>query len=162
MILAQSDDSVLQTIRSRCATVRLSPVPTQILARALEKITADRGAIPQALEIAEGRPGVAIRYLNDAAFHERVVSERMRFGELRAARTFASAEKIIADLFAKKDRHIEARQELAEMLGWWLTWLRRDAPQHPAIAQIARTIPLLFENMHPRLLMERVVIELIA
>jgi hypothetical protein len=43
-----------------------------------------------------------------------------------------------------------------------MAWLSASEPTHPAIAQIAKTIPLLFENMHPRLLMERIVIDVVS
>lgn len=162
MILAHSEESVLQTIRSRSAHVRLAPVPTEQLRAALAKRGASPTEMNGALEIAQGRPGVALKYINDQAFHERVTKERMRFADVRRARTTAEAEKILSDLFGKKERHIEARQEIAEMLEWWCVWLSLQQPGHPAIAQIAKTIPLLFENMHPRLLMERIVIELVA
>lgn len=162
IILAQSDDSVLQTIRSRSAKISVGAVPDSELRPALAARGAHETDIRGALEIGRGRPGVAIRYVTDNDFRERVIAERMRFADVRRAKSMHEVEKLIGDLFAKKDRHIEGRAELAEVLQWWMAWLSAEKPAHPAIAQIAKTIPLLFENMHPRLLVERIVIELVS
>lgn len=162
IILAHNEESVLQTIKSRAATLRLTAVPDAELRTALAARGVHETDIRGALEIGRGRPGVAIRYSEDPKFRERVIAERMRFADVRRARTTHEVEKLISDFFAKKDRHIEGRQELAEILEWWMAWLSAVEPTHPAIAQIAKTVPLLFENMHPRLLMERIVIELVA
>ncbi len=162
IVLAHTEESVLQTIKSRAARIHVSPVPDAELRRALAARGVHENDIRGALEIGRGRPGVAIRYAEDSAFRERVIAERMRFADVRRSRTMHEVEKLIAVFFAKKDRHIEGRAELAEILEWWMAWLSAEEPTHPAIAQIAKTIPLLFENMHPRLLMERIVIELVA
>lgn len=160
MILTRSQDGVLQTIRSRAARLTLSPVSAAELRAALAQYTSDAAEIERVMIIAEGRPGIAFAYFTDAEFKERIIRERARFERLRATHLFCEAEPILADLFGKKERHIEARGELAEMLEWWLAWLRRSSPDHPVLAVIAATIPRLFENMHPRLLIERVVIAL--
>lgn len=162
MILAHTPESVLQTIRSRSAHIQLTSVPDTELRQALATRGAHDTDIRGALEIGRGRPGVAIRYTTDPTFREKVVAERIRFMAVRRAKTTHEVEKIIGDFFAKKDRHIEARAEIAEILEWWMMWLSAEEPTHPAIAQIAKTIPLLFENMHPRLLIERIVIELLS
>ncbi len=162
IILALSEDSVLQTIKSRSAHVHLSPVTDSELRAGMLARGVHETDVRGALEIGRGRPGVAIRYAEDAAYRERVISERMRFSDVRRCKTTFEVEKLIGDFFAKKDRHIEGRAELAEILEWWMAWLSASEPTHPAIAQIAKTIPLLFENMHPRLLMERIVIELVS
>ncbi|MCX6781483.1 MAG: AAA family ATPase [Candidatus Magasanikbacteria bacterium] len=160
MILARSDEAVLQTIKSRAAHIQLSNVPTGILRAGLAARGFSSAEIDRAAAIAGGRPGVALRYLENAEFRERVITESTRFNDLFRAKTLGAAEKILSDLFGKKERHIEVRKELVEMLEWWMMWLSEKNPTHPAIAQIAKTIPLLSENMHPRLLVERIVIEL--
>ncbi len=162
IILARNEESVLATIKSRAARLHLSAVPDALIRHELASRGAHETEIKSALEIGRGRPGIAIAYIRDATFRERVIAERIRFAEIRRCRTTSAVEKLITDFFAKKDRHIEARAELAEILEWWATWLAIDQPSHPAIRQIAKTIPLLFENMHPRLLIERIVIELVS
>ncbi len=172
MILAQSIESVLPTIVSRAACVHMSQVGRDELRAGLftRGVSYEGGAqgkfsledVEEALKLAENRPGVAIRFLENPEFKTRVRLERTRFERVRAARAMWQIEPLLADLFAKKERHIEARADLAEMLEWWLVWLRVEAPQHPALTIIAATIPRLFENMHPRLLLERVVIELLS
>ena len=160
IILARSLDTVLPTIQSRAAHLLMTPVSGALLAVGLRARGIEEALVGPAVLFAEGAPGRAIKFCEDATFRARVQSEHARFVSLLKTRKMADAELLLADLFGKKDRHVEARAEIAEMLGWWLAWLRRDTPQHKVIAKIAETIPLLFENMHPRLLMERIVIEL--
>ncbi len=159
-VLASHEDNVLQTIRSRAAMFRLSGVPDATLTEGLRASGASSLMIPDAVRAAAGRPGVAIKFMEDTSFRERYTNERARFFDVLGAESFIAAEKRLADLFEKKDRHIEARQNLGEMFEWWMQWLTEKKPGHMAIATIAKLHPLLFQNMHPRLIAERIVIAL--
>lgn len=160
MILAQSEDGVLETIRSRSALFRCAPVAEAELRDALVARGFESEKIDFVLPVAEGRPGRALRFLNDPEEYDRLGREYLRFNSLRSSRTLLASEKILADFFGKKEAYIETRAELREVLHFWLVWLRQESPMHPALEFIVSTIQQLSENMHPRLLIERIVIAL--
>lgn len=63
VLCADEDERLLPTVRSRCARVRLGPVPV----RDVEAILAERGAVDPPLaarlgRLSEGRPGLALAY----------------------------------------------------------------------------------------------------
>lgn len=168
IVVAQSPDGILPTIRSRAAIIRLSPVSETELRVGLQKfisennLTVDEIQLTDAINFAEGRPGVALRYLTDEEWRGRVCAERLRFETVLSARTIREGHEAIAELVGKKEDHTTARAELVEILEWWLLWLKQKFPNHAALAIITETIGELSENMHPRLLLERVVIALKA
>ncbi len=159
-LAARSSDAVLSTVRSRSVVVRLSGVATEEII----SYVSVKGVAPElaraAAVFAGGRPGLAITYVASAALRDQVTTERTRFEKIIAAHGLYEAEPLLTDLFGKKEDHLESRAKISQILEWWLLWLRCTKPFHAAVPQIASTIGMLNENMHPRLLMERVVVAL--
>lgn len=159
-ICARSDEAVLPTIKSRCAVIRLGTVSAEEIQAALVVRGTDAALAQESAQFSQGRPGVALTYVVDDALRARVAVERARFEKIIQAGGLHEAQPLIADLFGKKEEHLQSRAVLSEILEWWLLWLRERAPLHSAVPLIAHTIVELNENMHPRLLMERVVMQL--
>lgn len=160
LLCARSTDAVLPTIRSRCAVIRLGCIFTQEIAQSLCSRGVADALAQEAASFAQGCPGLALVYATDDALRDRVFRERTRFEKIMMAGGLHEAQPLIADLFGKKEDHLQSRVILTEVLEWWLQWLRHRAPMHGAVPLIAKTIVELNENMHPRLLLERVVIQL--
>lgn len=159
-LLAPSRESVLGTIASRAAVVSLAPVPGEIIWAALAQSGAETALIDRAVVLAEGRPGVALRYATDPEWREWLATEEARWQKLRQTPQLGAAENLLKDLYGKKEDHRAGRAALTEVLHWWMFWLRQENPAHPALAQIAQSIQWLPENMHPRLILERIVLAL--
>jgi DNA polymerase-3 subunit delta' len=66
LLRAQSVESVLPTVASRCQILRLSPVSRAELSDALEKKGLSKTEASKLAIRALGRPGLALRYLNDS------------------------------------------------------------------------------------------------
>lgn len=92
VLLGESAESQLPTIRSRCQTVRFRPLPDVDVAAVLADHGVEPGRVPQLVELAAGRPGQALALADDAvwAFREAVL------GQVTAARP--DGPKLAADL----------------------------------------------------------------
>jgi DNA polymerase-3 subunit delta' len=120
VLTADSPESLLPTVVSRCEVLRLRPLPVERLESAL----AGRGADPETARllahISGGRPGYAFRLLQDPQaleFRRRRLDELQ--GLLKASRRerFAYAEKLT-------DRKSEAKERFRETLLVWLSFWR--------------------------------------
>lgn len=124
VLCADAEDSLLPTIRSRCARIRLGPVGV----RDIEAIVAEHGAVDppvaaRAARIAGGRPGVALRWvLAPDAMRDRDAIGRSlldladasaadRLGGIRALASQAAA---IATMAADADRAGDAQSAHTE------------------------------------------------
>ncbi len=67
ILLTSAWEMIPQTIRSRCQTVHLRPVPRVVLERALAASGVGREAVRTAVRLSAGRPGVARRLASDHA-----------------------------------------------------------------------------------------------
>jgi DNA polymerase-3 subunit delta' len=65
VLITDSPDALLQTIRSRCQVVRFAHLEPKIVARELEKRQFDKGLAADAAKLTEGSLGVAIRWIED-------------------------------------------------------------------------------------------------
>ncbi len=68
LLRASSLDSVMPTIASRCQIIRFHLVPRQTMADALQKRGLPRSEAEQLAATAVGRPGWALRFLQDGAW----------------------------------------------------------------------------------------------
>jgi DNA polymerase-3 subunit delta' len=98
LLVSHASDRLLPTIRSRCRTLRLSPLPDDVMASAL------RGALPDApveeiddlVAVGQGSPGKALAF---------------------RGLDVASLDKVIADLARRGDPGNRLRSKLAQDLG---------------------------------------------
>jgi DNA polymerase-3 subunit delta' len=73
VLVAPAVPSVPATVASRCQVIRFHPVPDAVIADALAR----RGLDPEeALELARGRPGHALRLIADSAFRAEAQTSR--------------------------------------------------------------------------------------
>ena len=124
LILCTTDEmEVLPTIRSRCRTIALQPVPTGELTAALEQLP---GVTPQqardAAAFARGRPGLALRALADPAVLETVGA---RLHQLRTALALDIAGRLLlSGTLTAGGANAEGRTTLLETLEVWQHWWR--------------------------------------
>ena len=179
VLTADTPEQLLPTILSRCEVLRLCPLPVQTV----EAYLLEHGAVPAQARllahISGGRPGYALRLMQD---QNTLDFRAQRLGDLQSLlpatrrQRFAYAEKLT-------DRKNEAREKLRETLLLWLSFWRdvllcRAGAQTPlanvdctpAIAALAGRLALpearrlvtaaetaldqLERNVNPRLLVE--------
>jgi len=188
LLTADSPESLLPTIVSRCEVIRLRPAPLEQLEaglRARFQLSADDSRL--LAQISGGRPGAAIRLAqNPALLEQRTewLNELKRFLAARYGERFDYADGFTKDKDKEKMR-AELRAKMALWLSFWrdmllvtagasapianLDWedsIRQASAEldvqrvRDTIHSIERSITLLEENVNPRLVTEALMLDL--
>lgn len=178
LILIITDESQLPaTILSRCQNIYFHPVVSGEIQEALVK----KGVIDnQAGEIARlshGLPGLAVEWSQHAEAYEAYKEDIQRFASL-LGKPLAEKIKVIEPLLESGDDHIAARLRLKDMLSLWqlllrdMTQIGKQIHTLPSqtrlstgvyvevLSRIDRAQTLLEENIHPRLLLEHILVRI--
>lgn len=189
VLTAQSAESLLPTIVSRCEIVRLRPLPVEQIGQALEtrwNLPTDRAGL--LAHLSDGRPGIALQY------HLQPELLEQRQGWLEELFLFLPASRVerfpFADKWAKDiDKKARTKEELRNQLLTWLS-LWRDVllvssqasiaitnldwqPQvdflahaltinqaHTIVRRLEQTLDLLNKNVNTRLALEVLMLDL--
>lgn len=173
LLRAPNIESVLPTIASRCQLIRLSIVPRMELSRALEK----RGLGPQeAKQITTrslGRPGLALRYIQDSELRAQKELAQAQARTLFAAtlpEQFRAVMELIPKAEADKSRVLSRllddwsevlRDELLRAIGCHQWCFETESVSVSSIQQTARFLQRIQEvraglrhNINPHLALE--------
>jgi len=120
LLTADTAEQLLPTITSRCEILRLRPLPVETVEAYLKDRNADAASARLLAHISGGRPGYAMRLMEDKAALD---FRKMRLGDLQSLlksnrrERFSYAEKLT-------DRKNEARESFRETLLLWLSFWR--------------------------------------
>jgi DNA polymerase-3 subunit delta' len=120
LLTADTAEQLLPTITSRCEILRLRPLPVETVEAYLKERNADDATARLLAHISGGRPGYALRLMEDK---EALGFRQTRLGDLQSLlksnrrERFAYAEKLT-------DRKYEARERFRETLLLWLSFWR--------------------------------------
>jgi DNA polymerase-3 subunit delta' len=117
ILIAPSTDSLLPTITSRCQVLNLRPVSTQRLTEALVARDVDPARAELVARLARGRPGWALRAIEDSALLDERTQRLDELESLFSANRTARFE--YAEALAKADD-----ETLQTVLGEWLMYWR--------------------------------------
>ncbi len=163
LFLISEDEKLLPaTILSRCQLMYFQPVQAEalkegLMAEGVEAETAERFS-----KESGGIPGRAIEWKEDVEKYEMYIKEKERFQSLRGKPFYAKLQAV-EDLFGDKTDHIAAREQLLYLLGIWQMALRDSGEfsQNESLSVynvIQETKRRLKENIHPRLLVEQILL----
>jgi DNA polymerase III subunit delta' len=179
LLTADTPESLLPTITSRCEILRLRPLPVGTVETSLEQRGVDAATAHLLAHVSSGRPGYAMRLAQDRdllAFRTKRLDDLLALLQSTRRGRFAFAEKLT-------DRKTEAREHPRETLLIWLSFWRdvllgvsgADAPlvnvdrqaqvaalagrlaladAHQLVASAEEAIGRLERNVNPRLLVE--------
>lgn len=159
-LLVTQENTLLPTIQSRCQTIFFNTVPTKELEVACPEVrTTDM------LADAEGLPGRLRSWIEDPETYDAFMAEKERFIGLCGKPLYEKMQSI-EELFGDKTDHIQARDRLVKTLGIWHSSVH-DARLGLNASQIVsldehfrRATRLLTKNIHPRLLVEHIMLQL--
>jgi DNA polymerase-3 subunit delta' len=120
LLTADSVDLLLPTIVSRCEVLRLRPLSIESVQAALQARGADETRARLLAHLSGGRPGCALRLMQDEAalaFRQKRLDDLGRLLRSSRRERFAFAEKLT-------DRRSEARERFRETLLLWLSFWR--------------------------------------
>ena len=171
VFLLTKDEKLLpQTIQSRCQMIYFEPVADKEIQKYL-----DSKGLEDAIEMANlsmGLPGQAINWFKDRELYASHKAEMGRFVSLFGQPFFEKLKKT-DDLFGDKTDHIAAREKLHHTLGLWQLALRdfiyknhnndEDISKRNILSitkKIEQARGLLKKNVHPRILIENILLEI--
>lgn len=165
-LIASDESLLLETIRSRCQIVYFHPVEIDIIREYLLYLDIDAD-IAEAMAIrALGLPGRAIVWAEDMEQYELHEKEIARYKSLYGKPLYKKLLQI-EDLFGKKEEHIATRATLLDVLDIWQSTLKEIYASADSVFfgkyDIVSTYNAILEakkglkqNVHPRLLIEKV------
>ena len=171
-LIATEEKALLETIVSRCQTIYFHPVLTTEIESYLVSENIDAHLAVRMAEDSLGLPGKAVLWRTDDDVYARYAKEVDRCEQL-FGQPLHKQLKIVDDLFEKKDDHIATRALLVDILNTWEHVLRKKYTQQSSadmksydIVQIYNAIERakigLVQNIHPRMLVEQILLSLTA
>lgn len=173
-LLTIDDQALLPTIRSRTQIINFLLVNEQVIRDSLEQLSFPNNKVQECVRVSWGRPGRALAFLRDENLFRKYVHEVDRFKKL-LHQPFYKKLEVIEDIFGKseKDDHVQVREELRNILEIWemqwreimLTLSKEERRMYSSekiveiIDQIYHARILLRKNIHPRLIIENIVLE---
>lgn len=173
-LLTTDEQVLLPTIRSRVQCIYVQPLSENELAIALKNQGYDEEVIKRVLPFAAGRPGVALKLLREDDSLKIYEQELQRLEKI-IGQPFYAKIALVEDLFGDSDDHIRGREKLIETLELWILWWKRQLELRATgavtsltsafttiristiIDNIFWTRQMLRKNIHPRLLIEHLI-----
>ena len=138
ILTANNAEGLLPTITSRCEVLRLRPLPVEVIESHLKAQGADADSAHLIAHVSGGRPGYALRLLEDESASEfrteRLADLAQLFGATRVQK-FAYAETLAKDKEAM-------RQTLLVWLSFWRDVLLRISGASASITNIDQEEPI--------------------
>ncbi len=164
LFLITTDESrLLSTIQSRCQMIHVPLVSDEVLKKKLSSHN-DRDKI---IKAAAGRPGIALSWIEDEEKWKSYKAEIERFSSL-FDQPFYKKLQSVEDMYGDKKDHMVARQNLQKSLSIWQTQLHFVMKEKKVMASdivsvekgISEALDLLGKNVHPRLLVEHILLQI--
>ncbi len=164
-LLTEDEVGLPATILSRCQLIYFKPVATVDLTNYLSEQNVAPDRADEMVNLANGLPGKIVGWLADSEKYNWYLSELNRFKSLEK-KSFFEKIKIVEDLFGDKTDHIAARENLQEILNIWLTSVRESLKSknwhQDKVLSVEKSIQqaktMLDQNIHPRLLIENILL----
>ena len=158
-LITDNDTALPQTIRSRCQTIHFSLVSEDLLKNILDN--------EEKIKLAQGRPGRLISWQENEEEFLDYKKEIDRFNSLFDKPFFEKLKKV-EELFGDKSDHIATRENLDNVLSVWQSQVRKkmlldlNSEENKNFLKIEKDIlkarGLLQQNIHPRLLVENILL----
>ena len=173
IILLTTDETLLPaTVRSRCQIINFSLVSDDEIAEGLRQMGRDENLAREAAKLSWGRPGRAIIFSTEPEAMDECRIESARLQKMMGA-PFHQKLKDTEELFGDKEDAVRGRDRLKRTLEiWTMIWreaLRGDSlfgqtyrPSEAVeiIDALSEARDLLGRNIHPRLLIERILLKI--
>jgi hypothetical protein len=178
LFLITTDEALLlPTIRSRCHMIYLSPVNKNKITTALEKTEMSHAEADDMAALAQGLPGLALKWSEKPELYEEYKKTGEQFFSLFGM-SYHAKLALVNPLFGDKTDHIQTREKLLKTLGIWQV-LMHDVLQKQVGLPTDEKIPVIKKtqllrifteiehakkyiqkNINPRLLVEHILLQI--
>lgn len=160
-LITKDENQLPATILSRCQLINFFPVSQMEMETLLKNNYGIN--VEEVVGMSNGLPGLAISWLENmemfSDYKEEIIRFRSFFGQ-----PFYKKLALVDDLFGDKTDHVATRQHLLEVLDIWQIELMKkktdDIKNVFLQDQIFLTKDLLLKNVHPRLLVENILLNI--
>lgn len=175
VFLVNDEKNLPATVRSRCQLLNFYNIPENQILEGLIKMGFSKDLSEKASKASWGRPGRAINFLSDSDAMEEYSKEINRLKNI-VGQPFYKQIQLTEDLFGDKTDAIRGRDKLKKILDLWIITFRqllRDDSQNifinkkflkkdvvKIITDMQEVIQMLDKNIHPRLLIEKVLLNI--
>lgn len=171
ILVTQDEQALLSTIRSRCQTIYFAPIEVDMILQGLIARGADSTLAGEMARDAYGLPGRALQWMSDVDGYTNFLSEKQRFLSLIHCR-FHEKIAIIESLFGDKKDHIATRSIITQVLDVWIFIVRglilesmrgkqgEYVLHWSLIDRMNQAKRLLAQNIHPRLVLEHIILDI--
>jgi len=176
-LITKDEDLLPQTIQSRCQMINFHPVLREEIKTGIEKKGVDSKIAEEMARMSSGLPGKVVNWLENEEEYQQHKQELIRFISLFNKSFHDKLEKI-DELFGDKTDHIASREGLQKILDIWLGVMRGFLHTNNGLREGKLKIQLdnkkllkitgliqdakifLTQNIHPRLLVEQILLEM--
>ncbi len=162
-LLTNNEEKILETIKSRVQTLAIAPIPQAQLLLELKEYFSQNTNIEEIAVTSRGLSGLALEWLQNPEAFDFYKKERERFFSL-FNKPFFEKLALVEPLFGDKKAHIEGREELIAILHIWQECLHSPQLSSSTVVAlydiIVETIERLGKNIHPRLLLENLLLSI--
>lgn len=176
-LITRNEELLPKTIQSRCQTIFFQPVEKNLIKQYTVGCGLDEKEAEEMARLSAGLPGRVCQWIDNREEYNLYKQEMIRFVSL-FNRPFYEKLSKIDDLFGDKVDHIVAREKLQNILDIWMTVLRGFMYSNTGIIPkkikidlsnekllnlsklITEAKDFLSANIHPRLLVEQILLEL--
>lgn len=181
ILLTDNEKQLPETIQSRCQMIYFHPVAGELITSGLKSLGAGAEQAEEFAKECRGLPGLAISWFQDPETRENYQKEVERFESL-LQKSFYEKLQTVDELFGDKTDSVAARENLQDVLNIWQLLIRDIFLQKAGLSKFAThlvdtfnlngeqllkiekkiqsAIELLDKNVHPRLLVEQILLEL--
>ncbi|MBI2437124.1 MAG: hypothetical protein HYV41_05325 [Candidatus Magasanikbacteria bacterium] len=166
-LITPDEHHLLSTIQSRSQMIHFSLVPQNIVYEYIDTQVSDLDIRELMKKYAYGMPGKVISWIQNPEAFQEYLDEYTRFEQL-FGKSFHEKISAVDDLFGDKTDHIMAREHLQDVLSMWHIELHRRIIEYKNVdarivaieSKIRDAQKLLAQNVHPRLLVEQILLEI--
>jgi DNA polymerase-3 subunit delta' len=164
-LITPDEQKLLPTIQSRCQMIYFSLVQDHTLNSYIDSHVSDAAHRERMKKYAHGMPGKVVSWIEEPESFDVYLNESNRFKNL-LDKNFHEKIQSVEDLFGDKTDHIQAREHLQDVLAIWKIELHEQIVHNSGSnllaieSKISHAKKLLAQNVHPRLLVEQILLEM--
>jgi len=149
LLVSSRSGHMLGTIQSRCQDVAFRALEQSEMRVILTPLNMDADDTQLVAAVASGRPGTAIRLVQEGKLH----AVANIIGGLEKMLTAGIAERLV---YAKK---IADDDDAVQIVAWWLAWVHAQLSARPQLAPVAAGLLDLYDAVHETKFNRRLAIE---
>jgi len=167
ILITVDEKKLLPTILSRCQLINFATVSEEIIRDFVLKGDLPTEKQEYIIKYSCGLPGITVKLMSEEDYYDKHLQETQRFDDL-FGKFFYEKLKSVEELFGDKSDHIQARNNLLQILNIWQIKLHLSLQDGKISKEVFEKLynslkqarNNLGKNIHPRLLVENILLQI--